>query len=77
MYTNLGQSCQLSRGTLAAAEIVGGRFIVLDAINEKAAALYRRVGFQELPSHPGRMIISIAKVRRNAQEAAGRAAGRL
>jgi ribosomal protein S18 acetylase RimI-like enzyme len=60
------------RRCLAAAQIIGGRFIVLDAVNDKAAALYRRLGFQELPSHPGRMIMSIAKLRRNAEEAAAR-----
>ena len=63
------------RRCLAVSEQIGGRFIVLDAINDKAAALYRRVGFEELTSHPGRMVISIAKVRRNAEEAARRAAG--
>jgi ribosomal protein S18 acetylase RimI-like enzyme len=59
---------------LAVSEQIGGRFIVLDAINDKAAALYRRLGFEELTSHHGRMVISIAKVRRSAKEAARRAA---
>jgi len=54
---------------LAASDIIGGRFIVLDAINEMAAALYARLGFQTLPSHPGRMIISMAKVRASAEAA--------
>ena len=58
---------------LAVSEQIGGRFIVLDAISDEAAALYRRVGFEELASHQGRMVISLAKVRRNAAEAATRA----
>lgn len=61
---------------LIVSEQIGGKFIVLDAINEKAAALYGRLGFQELASHQGRMVVSLAKIRRNAKEAARRAAER-
>lgn len=53
----------------AAADIVGGRCIVLDAINEKAAKLYTSLGFEPVPSQPGRMIISMAKVRKNVEAA--------
>jgi len=55
---------------LTVADIVGGRFIVLDALNEKAALLYARVGFAALPAQQGRMVISMAKVRKNAETAA-------
>ncbi|MEF3698249.1 GNAT family N-acetyltransferase [Desulfolutivibrio sp.] len=48
---------------IQAADIIGGYFIVLDAINEKAARLYRRCGFIELSSPPLRMIVSAKKVR--------------
>lgn len=58
---------------IAAAEIVGGRFIVLDALNAKAARIYARMGFEALASQPERMIISMAKVRRSAEEEARRA----
>lgn len=51
---------------LAAADTIGGRFVILDAINERAAAMYARAGFVSLVSQPGRMIISIAKLRANA-----------
>jgi GNAT superfamily N-acetyltransferase len=55
---------------IAAAEITGGRFIVLDAEDERAKSLYSRVGFQALASDPMRMIISIRKVRASAAAAA-------
>lgn len=58
---------------IAAGEIVGGRFIVLDALNAKAVRLYARMGFGGLASQPERMIISMAKVRRSAEEEARRA----
>jgi GNAT superfamily N-acetyltransferase len=59
----------------AAADTIGGRFVVLDAINERAAAMYARAGFVGLVSQPGRMIISIAKLRSNALMAAANAYG--
>jgi len=46
------------------ADMIGGHFIVLDALNEKAARLYRRLGFVELPSQEGRMIMGIKQVRK-------------
>jgi len=54
---------------LAAADIAGGRFIVLDALDEKAERLYASMGFQALPSQPRRMVISMAKVRQSAEAA--------
>jgi GNAT superfamily N-acetyltransferase len=61
---------------LAASDAIGGRFIVLDAINERAAALYSRAGFVSLVSQPDRMIISMAKLRASAAAAAANAGGR-
>ena len=52
---------------LAAADIAGGRFILQDALDERAARLYASMGFTPLPSHPARMVISMAKVRKNAE----------
>lgn len=49
---------------IQAAGIIGGHFVVLDAINEKAARLYRRCGFVELPSQPLRMLVSVNSVRK-------------
>lgn len=50
---------------LEIADKIGGHFLVLDAIDERAARMYRRIGFHELPA-PGqemRMIMAMAKVR--------------
>ena len=47
------------------ADKAGGAFIVLDALNEDAARLYRRYGFHDLPTpdQESRMLMSIAKAR--------------
>ena len=57
-------------------EQMGGRFVVLDAINDDAARLYGRYGFIPLPSTPGRMVVSIAKLRANESERLHRRDGR-
>lgn len=41
---------------------VGGRFVVLDAIDRKIAKLCAGFDFAPVPSLPGRMIVSIAKL---------------
>lgn len=46
-----------------AADIVGAHFLVLDALNEDAARLYRRLGFHDLPGHEPRMLIKMSIVR--------------
>lgn len=46
------------------ANIIGGHFVVLDAINEDAARMYRRIGFVDLPSQPNRMLIAMQTVRK-------------
>jgi len=46
----------LSRAT-SAVEIVSGRYIVVDAIDEDAAAFYRRYGFTRLPAPSGSRLI--------------------
>jgi ribosomal protein S18 acetylase RimI-like enzyme len=45
------------------ANVMGGHFVVLDAINNDAARMYRRIGFEYLPSHPGRMLMSMRAIR--------------
>lgn len=52
------------RRSVAAADIIGGRFMVLDAINEDAARMYRRLGFVDLPSQSGRMLLSMTVIRK-------------
>jgi GNAT superfamily N-acetyltransferase len=44
---------------------VGGRFVVLDGISDRTAQLYGRYGFVPLPSIPGRMVVSMAKLKAN------------
>jgi GNAT superfamily N-acetyltransferase len=46
------------------ADIGGGHFVVLDAINDDAARMYRRIGFIDLPKQEPRMLMSMAKVRK-------------
>lgn len=45
------------------ADQIGAAFIVLDALNEDAARLYRRLGFADLPGHEPRMLIGMKVVR--------------
>ena len=55
---------------MSLADAVGGRFVVLDAINERAATLYARYGFMPLASQPDRMVVGMAKLRTNARVSA-------
>src|SRR5436853_7726850 len=41
------------------ANLSGAYFVVLDALNEDAARLYRRLGFVDLPGHKERMLITM------------------
>jgi GNAT superfamily N-acetyltransferase len=49
-----------------AADIIGAHFLMLDALNEDAARLYRRLGFHDLPGHEPRMLIKMSMVRKAA-----------
>jgi hypothetical protein len=49
---------------VAAADIVGAHFLVLDALNEDAARLYRRLGLVDLPGHEPRMLIKMNIIRK-------------
>jgi GNAT superfamily N-acetyltransferase len=53
------------------ANIGGGHFVVLDAINDDAARMYRRIGFTDLPDQEPRMLMSMARVRKAVQGARG------
>jgi GNAT superfamily N-acetyltransferase len=46
------------------ADLAGAHFVVLDALNERAARFYRRLGFEDLPGHSPRMLIGMKVVRR-------------
>jgi ribosomal protein S18 acetylase RimI-like enzyme len=56
---------------VCAAEIVGAHFFVLDALNERAAKLYRKLGFIDLPGHEPRMLITMSQVRSAITKAEG------
>jgi GNAT superfamily N-acetyltransferase len=51
------------RRTVAAAEHAAARLLVVDAIDENAAAFYRRWGFVETPEHPLRLYRRISDIR--------------
>ncbi len=40
-----------------AVRLAGGRFIVVDALHERAASFYQRFGFQEVPDVPLRLVM--------------------
>jgi hypothetical protein len=46
-----------------AANIIGAHFLVLDSLNERAANLYREIGFIDLPNHEPRMLMNMKAVR--------------
>jgi ribosomal protein S18 acetylase RimI-like enzyme len=46
-----------------AADIVGSHFLILDALNERAAKLYREIGLVDLPNHEPRMLMTMKPVR--------------
>jgi ribosomal protein S18 acetylase RimI-like enzyme len=58
------------RTAVKVADLIGSHLLVLDALNERAAALYRKLNFVDLPGHAPRMIIRMAQVRK-AVHAAG------
>jgi ribosomal protein S18 acetylase RimI-like enzyme len=51
------------------ADIIGAHFVVLDSLNERAAKLYREIGFVDLPNHAPRMLINMRVVRAAIAEA--------
>lgn len=54
------------RRCVQVADTIGAHFLVLDALNERAAKLYRELGFIDLPDHAPRMIISMKAIRKAA-----------
>jgi GNAT superfamily N-acetyltransferase len=48
---------------LSVSEYIGVKFLVLDALNARAAALYQRLGFERLSSISERMIMSTEKIK--------------
>lgn len=46
-----------------AANIIGAHFLVLDSLNDRAARLYREIGFIDLPGHEPRMLMNMSAIR--------------
>jgi GNAT superfamily N-acetyltransferase len=46
-------------------EIVGGRLVVVDAVDERAARFYERHGFVRASTDPVRLVIKASDVRRS------------
>ncbi len=49
----------LTRAALGARDL-GGRFVIVDALDDNAAAFYRHHGFDPIPGHPQRLILPTA-----------------
>ncbi len=56
------------RRAVAASDAVAARLVVVDAIDERAAAFYRRWGFIDVPDNPRRLYRKIADIRRSLEE---------
>lgn len=57
------------RRAVAASDAIAARLVVVDAIDERAAAFYRHWGFIEVPENPGRLYRKIADIRRSLPDA--------
>lgn len=53
------------RRAVAASDTAAARLVVVDAIDDQAAAFYRRWGFIEVPENPHRLYRKIADIRRS------------
>lgn len=49
--------------TVAAADTIGVRLLVLNAVNGRAAAFYERYGFEPSPTNPLDLMITVADIR--------------
>lgn len=57
------------RMAVGASDAVAARLVVVDAIDEDAAAFYRRWGFIDLPENPLRRYRKVSDIRRSLQDA--------
>lgn len=60
------------RKAVAAGEVVAARLVVVDAVDEHAAAFYERHGFVRIPEHPFRLCRRMKDVRASLESASGR-----
>ncbi len=47
----------LTRAAMGACDL-GGRYVIVDAIDDVAASFYRHHGFEEIPGHPARLVLT-------------------
>jgi GNAT superfamily N-acetyltransferase len=60
------------RRAVQASDVVAARLVVVDAIDDRAAAFYRRWGFVDVPENPRRLFRKISDIRRSLEnDAAG------
>lgn len=52
-----------------AAEVAGGRIVVVDAIDDKAVSFYARHGFQPVKHNPHRLVMKMATLRATLEQA--------
>lgn len=57
------------RRAVAASDAATARLVVVDAIDDRAAAFYRRRGFVDAPENPGRLFRKMADIRRALEHA--------
>lgn len=50
---------------VTAGESVGARFVVVDAIDERACAFYARYGFRAIPGNPRRLVRKMSNIARD------------
>lgn len=55
------------RLTVAASDTAAARLVVVDAIDDRAAAFYRRWGFIDVPENPHRLFRKISDIRNSLQ----------
>jgi GNAT superfamily N-acetyltransferase len=56
------------RRAVAAGDVAAARLVVVDAIDDRAAAFYRRWGFIDVPENPRRLFRKISEIRRSINE---------
>lgn len=52
------------RMTVDAARIAGGKLVIVDAIDDKAAAFHRHHDFEPLPGQPDRLVMKLSTAAR-------------
>jgi len=56
------------RRAVAASDAAAARLVVVDAIDDRAAAFYRRWGFIDIPENPSRLFRKVSDIRRSLKD---------